>query len=142
MKQNQDYKNEALAALKGRWPQAVLAFLAYVVIALAFALPYELKSLQLQQDPTNLYLASGVMKWYFFLLLGGIFVLGPLVVGLANCYKTLLADGDERAAANELRWVSAIICTMCGAMSLQRYSFSSGLFFSLFLESSRPCPMR
>ena len=39
MKQNQDYKNEALAALKGRWPQAVLAFLAYVVIALAFALP-------------------------------------------------------------------------------------------------------
>ena len=43
------------------------------------------------------------MKWYFFLLLGGIFVLGPLVVGLANCYKTLLADGDERAAANEFK---------------------------------------
>lgn len=103
MKQNQDYKNEAFAALKGRWPQAVLAFLAYVVIALAFTLPYELKNLQLQQDPTNLYLTSGVVKWYFFLLLGGIFVLGPLVIGLANCYKTLLADGDERAAANEFK---------------------------------------
>ena len=103
MKQNQDYKNEALSALKGRWPQAVLAFLVYVVIALAFALPYELKSVQLQQDPTNLYLASGLMEWYLFLLLGGIFVLGPLVVGLANCYKSLLSDGDERATANEFR---------------------------------------
>lgn len=103
MKQNLDYKNEALAALRGRWPQAVLAFLAYLALALLFTLPYEAKSLQLREDPTNLDLASGVVIWYLFLLIGGIFAMGPLVVGLANCYKTLLVDNDDRMVANEFK---------------------------------------
>ena len=30
MKENQEYKNEALAALKGRWAPSVLAVLAYM----------------------------------------------------------------------------------------------------------------
>ena len=40
MKENKDYKNEALAALKGHWPQAVLAFLVLEAIALLAAVPY------------------------------------------------------------------------------------------------------
>ena len=39
MKENQTYKNEALAALKGRWAPAVLAFLAYFLLTTVFLAP-------------------------------------------------------------------------------------------------------
>ena len=64
MKENQEYKNEALAALKGRWAPSVLAVLAYMAVLAVFIAPYEIKAMQLSDDPTNLQLAADMMKWY------------------------------------------------------------------------------
>ena len=103
MRENQDYKNEALAALEGNWAPAVLAVLAYFVLSTVFLAPYQVKAAELQNDPTNLELAMGLMKVYPLFLLGMLFVISPLLVGLANCFKELLVKSDERMLQNEFR---------------------------------------
>lgn len=103
MKENQEYKNEALAALKGRWAPAVLAVLAYMAIMAVFMAPYETKAVQLSDDPTNLQLAADMMKWYPVFILGFIFVSFPLLVGLVNGFKSLFTDGDDKVLSNEFK---------------------------------------
>ena len=103
MRENQDYKNEALAALKGKWAPAVLAVLAYFVLSTVFLAPYQVKAAELQNDPTNLELAMDLMKVYPLLLLGMLLVISPLLVGLANCFKELLVKSDERMLQNEFK---------------------------------------
>ena len=101
MKENQEYKNEALAALKGRWAPSVLAVLAYMAVLAVFIAPYEIKAMQLSDDPTNLQLAADMMKWYPVFILGCIFVSFPLLVGLVNGFKSLFTDGDDKVLSNE-----------------------------------------
>lgn len=103
MKENQEYKNEALAALKGRWAPSVLAVLAYMAVLAVFIAPYEIKAMQLSDDPTNLQLAADMMKWYPVFILGSIFVSFPLLVGLVNGFKSLFTDGDDKVLSNEFK---------------------------------------
>lgn len=103
MKENQEYKNEALAALKGRWAPSVLAVLAYMAVLAVFIAPYEIKAMQLSYDPTNLQLAADMMKWYPVFILGCIFVSFPLLVGLVNGFKSLFTDGDDKVLSNEFK---------------------------------------
>lgn len=103
MKENQEYKNEALAALKGRWAPSVLAVLAYMAVLAVFIAPYEIKAMQLSDDPTNLQLAADMMKWYPVFILGCIFVSSPLLVGLVNGFKSLFTDGDDKVLSNEFK---------------------------------------
>ena len=103
MKENQEYKNEALAALKGRWAPSVLAVLAYMAVLAVFIAPYEIKAMQLSDDPTNLQLAADMMKWYLVFILGCIFVSFPLLVGLVNGFKSLFTDGDDKVLSNEFK---------------------------------------
>lgn len=103
MKENQEYKNEALAALKGRWAPAVLAVLVYMAVLVAFMAPYETKAVQLSNDPANLQLAADMMKWYPVFILGLIFVSFPISVGLVNAFKSLLNEGDDKVTANGFR---------------------------------------
>lgn len=103
MKENQEYKNEALAALKGRWAPSVLAVLAYMAVLAVFIAPYEIKAMQLSYDPTNLQLAADMMKWYLVFILGCIFVSFPLLVGLVNGFKSLFTDGDDKVLSNEFK---------------------------------------
>ena len=103
MKENQEYKNEALAALKGRWAPSVLAVLAYMAVLAVFIAPYEIKAMQLSDDPTNLQLAADMMKWYPVFILGCIFVSFQLVVGLVNGFKSLFTDGDDKVLSNEFK---------------------------------------
>lgn len=103
MKENKEYKNEALAALKGRWAPSVLAVLAYMAVLAVFIAPYEIKAMQLSYDPTNLQLAADMMKWYPVLILGCIFVSFPLLVGLVNGFKSLFTDGDDKVLSNEFK---------------------------------------
>ncbi len=100
MKENQVYKNEALAALKGKWPQTILAVLAYIGIAMVFLAPYEFKYMQLLDDPTNLALSASVSKWSLWYTLGLIFLFLPLTIGLVNSLKRLLTEGDDRVVGN------------------------------------------
>lgn len=101
MRDNKDYKNEALAALKGKWGPSVLAVIVYVAVVMILITPYEIKALQ--TDPAALAAAkamSGLFGVYFF----GMFLLaGPLLVGLVNAFKVLLLSGDDRVTSNELR---------------------------------------
>ena len=103
MKENKEYKNEALAALKGRWAPSVLAVLAYMAVLAVFIAPYEIKAMQLSYDPTNLQLAADMMKWYPVFILGCIFVSFPLLVGLVNGFKSLFTDGDDKVLSNEFK---------------------------------------
>lgn len=103
MKENQEYKNEALAALKGRWAPSVLAVLAYMAVLAVSIAPYEIKAMQLSYDPTNLQLAADMMKWYPVFILGCIFVAFPLLVGLVNGFKSLFTDGDDKVLSNEFK---------------------------------------
>ncbi len=103
MKENQEYKNEALAALKGRWAPSVLAVLAYMAVLAVFIAPYEIKAMQLSYDPTNLQLAADMMKWYPVFILGCIFASFPLLVGLVNGFKSLFTDGDDKVLSNEFK---------------------------------------
>lgn len=103
MKENQEYKNEALAALKGRWAPSVLAVLAYMAVLAVFIAPYEIKAMRLSDDPANLQLAADMMKWYLVFILGCIFVSFPLLVGLVNGFKSLFTDGDDKVLSNEFK---------------------------------------
>ena len=42
MRDNKDYKNEALAALKGKWGPSVLAVIVYVAVVMILITPYEI----------------------------------------------------------------------------------------------------
>ncbi len=103
MKENKEYKNEALAALKGRWVPAVLAVLANLAVVAVFIAPYEVRAVQLSNDPTNLQLAADMMKWYPIFILGLVFVYFPLLVGIVNGFKSLFTEGDDKIVANEFK---------------------------------------
>lgn len=76
MKTNQDYKNAALNALKGNWPNAVVGVIVYLAIGLTFefCIPEYL--------PVGVQLC--VLAASFVL---AIFVTWPLEVGIFNSFK-------------------------------------------------------
>lgn len=85
MKQNQDYKNAALAALKGNWPSAVLAMLVYLFISVIAVSPNVVSQVQLALNPS----ASGFFANHSgatsgFIYLMELLVLYPLVKGLST----------------------------------------------------------
>lgn len=101
MKQNQEYKNEALAALRGNWAPAVLATLVYYLLTLFLISPYEVAVFRTNSaDIMGLMAAS---RWYGVFLLGIILVIGPFLVGYVNSFKKLLVEGDDRITANSFR---------------------------------------
>ena len=81
----------------------MLAVLAYMAVLAVFIAPYEIKAMQLSDDPTNLQLAADMMKWYTVFILGCIFVSFPLLVGLVNGFKSLFTDGDDKVLSNEFK---------------------------------------
>lgn len=96
MKTNQDYKNAALAALKGNWAQAVLATIVYLAIAGSTGLLGEVSNPQFFPAGVILLMTSSTLLVSILLLL-------PLEVGFYNTYKGLLRNGDEELAGNMFR---------------------------------------
>lgn len=99
MRNNSDYKAEALVALKGKWAPSVLAVIVYVVAVLIFFVPYWIKAVRM--DPTDLSAVKGMSCWFLFYVVGIFLVGGPLLVGMVNAFKDLLLKGDDRIVANE-----------------------------------------
>lgn len=96
MKTNQEYKNAALAALKGHWAPAVVCTIVYMLLALAASLALELI------DPVKV--ADGVFWTVYALVMGFMFlVLMPLQVGFYNAFKDFLASGDDALTRNMFR---------------------------------------
>lgn len=93
---NQDYKNTALAALKGNWAPAVLASVFYILVLLIFQVP--------AQMPQFASLPMNAMTW----VMGGstlavlLFVM-PLAFGFLNAFRKLLDDGDNAVLGNSFR---------------------------------------
>lgn len=90
---NQDYKNAALAALKGNWAPAVLASVIFVLITLIVVSPSEISAFTQLQPKTSLSISGGVLLLY-------IFVYFPLVMGFFNTFRSLLDEGDTELTHN------------------------------------------
>lgn len=93
MKTNQDYKNAALAALKGNWAPVIVATIIYFVITIIVSLMSEL------YDPeTSAGAVAGVaiLGWLVLSLFASI----PLGVGYYNSLNLLLVEGDNKVTNN------------------------------------------
>ncbi len=118
MKSNQQFKNQALAALRGNWVKAVLLTVIYLAIASAAAstLTYQsiqLQSYMMQENVTSVYQMASLMQDPMYQALAQrlngtssavtlleIFLLLPLSVGYANAMRKLLVYGDNNLVAN------------------------------------------
>lgn len=96
MKTNQEYKNAALAALRGKWAPAVLCSVVYMVIAMGISMISSLL------DPAAT--ATGVaMTVTLATMLLSLLVVSPLGVGYYNAHKDLLLAGDDKLTANSFK---------------------------------------
>jgi uncharacterized membrane protein len=97
MKTNKEYKNEALAALRGNWPQAVLtSFVVLVLSELIYAFAWGFERLSVSDfTDKGVWVApllSGVMlvavlSYMFFLTL-------PVAVGMINSFNRLYSKSE------------------------------------------------
>ena len=100
MKTNQEYKNQALAALKGNWAHAVIGAIVLTIITVLIGAPGWISNMtafgQLHVDLS----ADKIM----YLSLAGIplsiLLLYPMVLGYTIAHNSLLAEGDPRICAN------------------------------------------
>ena len=113
MKTNTQYKNEALAALKGNWAPAVLVTVVFLAIATLCIGPAELPMLTGSFDSEAVAAMAaagdlaGVMdaystlsSWSSLSSLLRIFVYNVLSVGFAVAFLLLLRNGDDRLTSN------------------------------------------
>ncbi len=91
MKLNQDYKNEALSALRGNWASALVATIIMLVLTMCISGT----SAVVQTYGIQL---SAALAFGFGLL--EILVLWPVSVGFCNSFRLLLETGDNRLTAN------------------------------------------
>ncbi len=113
MKTNTQYKNEALAALKGNWAPAVLVTVVFLAIATLCIGPAEVPMLTGTFDSEAVAAMAaagdlaGVMdaystlsSWSSLSSLLRIFVYNVLSVGFAVAFLLLLRNGDDRLTSN------------------------------------------
>ena len=101
MKTNQEYKNAALAALKGNWATAVVATIIIVVISTMLSLPSTLLSLALTDVSVATAIQGLDMVTLNYVSYGLIFlIICPLAVGAASAFKRLLTSGEGNVTSN------------------------------------------
>ena len=116
MKTNTEYKNAALAALKGNWAKAVLASVVVIAIMYLGLGPYLIHYFKMQHfmaenlvsagdpslmmDPEYQALTAKTMLWWGFYLLFAIFVIQPMSVGFDNASLRLLRFGENDILGN------------------------------------------
>ena len=130
MKTNTEYKNAALAALKGNWAKAVLATVViYAILYIAMG-PYFVTytkmqaymqanmvstsgggfmgiltaamrtSMALAQDPEYMALATKANGFQALYILLSVFLIGPLTIGFDNAFLRLLTGGENDILGN------------------------------------------
>ena len=114
MKTNADYKNAALAALKGNWAPAVLATVIFLFVTAAIVLPAEIPLFKMQGGGMEDILSSassgditGMMAFYSEMTswsslgtLLQVFLYNVFTVGLYVAFLKLLRNGDNRVTSN------------------------------------------
>lgn len=111
MKTNQDYKNAALAALKGNWAPAIVATIIYLAVTIIVSLLTEI------YDPET---SSGAVAGLTLLgwLLLSIFGSMPLGVGYCNSLNLLLLEDNNQVTGNMLKIGYGNILRNVGGMLL------------------------
>lgn len=111
MKTNQDYKNAALAALKGNWAPAIVATIIYFAVTIIVSLLTEI------YDPET---SSGAVAGLTLLgwLLLSIFGSMPLGVGYCNSLNLLLLEDNNQVTGNMLKIGYGNILRNVGGMLL------------------------
>ncbi|MCI6493432.1 MAG: DUF975 family protein [Bacteroidales bacterium] len=121
MKTNQEYKNAALEALRGRWAAALLCTIVLMLLLYIVMTPQVVSNMsalgQIALDFVNPLYVSGA---------GGIivlFVLYPLLVGYQNTFKRLYINGDTDCVHNLFKesfnsylrnvWGLLLVCIFC-----------------------------
>ena len=118
MKTNQQFKNEALAALRGNWGKAVLLTLVYLILVGIAAGPVSYQSVQMEtymqengartvyqmaslmQDPEYLAMAQRLNGTSGLTTLVSILLIYPFSVGFLNSLRKLLVTGDNNLVPN------------------------------------------
>lgn len=96
MRTNQEYKNSALAALKGKWAPSLVCTIVFMLIVGAVTM------LSYVVDLENL--ASGVLLIFLiFSFLLSLLVTNPLNVGVLNTFYELYKTGDENLTGNMMK---------------------------------------
>lgn len=90
MKQNQDYKNEALKALSGSWPHSLVATIIYLAILSFLAMPSYTINFGIT-FPSYISEGSGII----FIL-----IVYPMALGFTNSFRLLYETGDNRLTRN------------------------------------------
>jgi uncharacterized membrane protein len=129
VKSNTEYKNAALAALKGNWAKAVLASVVFTAIVYFAMGPYLYSfftmrsyvtenigmanpgsisevmnmSMALAQDPDYVALASKANGFQALFILLSIFLIGPLTIGFYNALLRLLTGGENDILGNTFK---------------------------------------
>ena len=114
MKTNTEYKNEALAALKGNWAPAVLATAVFLLVVTLVVAPSEVPLFSGTISDLNAMMATGdiegIMNFYSNMTswssLGSllqVFVYSVVSLGFMNAFLKLLREGDDRLTANTFR---------------------------------------
>lgn len=123
MKTNTQLKDEALAALKGNWGNAVLAVLIYFLLALIVSGPTVYTQVQLQEymnenvgsyssirnvtslilDPAYQTIQHRNQASSSFTTIFQILVLIPFGLGLANAFRRLLLTGENAILGNSAK---------------------------------------
>jgi len=133
MKRNTDYKNAALAALKGNWGKAVLATVVYMAIVYIVSGPYMYNSIKMStyaresmsdvtasgigsamrqameaslsvaQDPVYISMAAKTNGSLGLFSLASIFLIVPLGIGFVNAFLKLLKQGENTLTENMFR---------------------------------------
>ena len=129
MKTNTEYKNAALAALKGNWAKAVLATVVFIAILYVAIGPYLYSfftmrsyateniglanpgsisevmniSMALAQDPEYVAMATKANGFQALYILLSIFLIGPLTIGFDNAFLRLLTGGENDILGNTVK---------------------------------------
>lgn len=93
MKSNQEYKNAALAALRGNWAPAVVATIVFLVIVVSISGCGSLVQMSLVAVGALLMLAGAELLLSFL-------IVGPIEVGYLNSFRVLYENGDNKLTRN------------------------------------------
>ena len=107
MIKNQEYKNAALAALKGHWTPAVIATVVFILIALVVSGPSfftEPNTQAMLDNPENPFAVfTGVWPIIGGASLLSLFVLIPIEIGFYYSFLLLYRKGDDKLTENMFR---------------------------------------
>lgn len=102
MRKNQEYKNLALAALKGNWAPSIVATIIVILACMVFMGPYEVMYMMVLNGKV---FASPVLPAisYGLFAFGVLLVFSPMNVGYTYAFKMLYSDSDGHVNGNMFR---------------------------------------